>query len=31
MRRLFAERLVITTAIIVLLMSALFAFWRVAG
>jgi hypothetical protein len=31
MRRLFADRLVITTAIIVILMSALFALLRVAG
>ena len=31
MRRLFAERLVITTAVIVILMSALFAYLRVAA
>lgn len=31
MRRLFADRLVLFTAAIVILMSALFAFWRVAG
>jgi hypothetical protein len=30
MRRLFADRLVIATAVIVILMSALFAFLRVA-
>jgi hypothetical protein len=30
MRRLFAERLVVATAVIVLLMSALFAYLRVA-
>jgi hypothetical protein len=30
MRRLFADRLVITTAVIVILMSALFAYLRVA-
>jgi hypothetical protein len=31
MRRQFADRLVITTGVIVILMSALFAFLRVAG
>ena len=31
MRRLFADRLVLATGLIVILMSALFAFWRVAG
>jgi hypothetical protein len=31
MRRLFADRLVIATALIVILMSALFAYLRVAG
>ena len=31
MRRLFADRLVITTGVIVILMSALFALLRVAG
>jgi hypothetical protein len=31
MRRLFADRLVITTAVIVILMSALFAYLRVAS
>lgn len=31
MRRLFADRLVLLTAAIVILMSALFALWRVAG
>lgn len=31
MRRLFADRLVLLTATIVILMSALFALWRVAG
>jgi hypothetical protein len=31
MRRLFADRLVIATGIIVILMSALFAYLRVAG
>jgi hypothetical protein len=31
MRRLFADRLVVLTATIVILMSALFALWRVAG
>jgi hypothetical protein len=30
MRRLFAERLVLATAVIVILMSALFAYLRVA-
>jgi hypothetical protein len=30
MRRLFAERLVLATALIVILMSALFAYLRVA-
>jgi hypothetical protein len=30
MRRLFAERLVLATGVIVILMSALFAFLRVA-
>ncbi len=31
MRRLFADRLVLLTATIVILMSALFALWRMAG
>ncbi len=31
MRRLFADRLVITTSVIVILMSALFAYLRVVG
>ena len=31
MRRLFADRLVLATGPIVILMSALFALWRVAG
>ena len=31
MRRLFADRLVLATGVIVILMSALFALWRVAG
>jgi len=31
MRRLFADRLVIATAVIVIAMSVLFAFVRVAG
>jgi hypothetical protein len=31
MRRLFADRLVITTAVIVILMAALFAYLRVAA
>jgi hypothetical protein len=31
MRRLFANRLAFTTGMIVILMSALFALWRVAG
>jgi hypothetical protein len=31
MRRLFAERLVLTTGVIVVLMSALFAYLRVAA
>jgi hypothetical protein len=31
MRRLFADRLVLTTGLIVILMSTLFALWRVAG
>jgi hypothetical protein len=31
MRRLFADRLVLATGLIVILMSALFALWRVAG
>ena len=31
MRRLFADRLVVLTATIVILMSALFALWRVTG
>ena len=31
MRRLFADRLVFATGLIVILMSALFALWRVAG
>jgi hypothetical protein len=29
MRRLFADRLVLLTAVIVILMSVLFALWRV--
>ena len=31
MRRLFADRLVVATGVIVILMSALFALLRVAG
>jgi hypothetical protein len=31
MRRLFADRLVLATGAIVILMSVLFALWRVAG
>lgn len=31
MRRLFADRLILATGLIVVLMSALFALWRVAG
>jgi|HubBroStandDraft_4_1064222.scaffolds.fasta_scaffold17129_3 hypothetical protein len=31
MRRLFADRLVLATGLIVILMAALFALWRVAG
>jgi hypothetical protein len=31
MRRLFADRLVLATGLIVFLMAALFALWRVAG
>jgi hypothetical protein len=31
MRRLFADQLVIATGVIVILMSALFAYLRVAG
>ena len=31
MRRLFADRLVLATGLIVIVMSALFALWRVAG
>jgi hypothetical protein len=31
MRRLFADRLVPATGLIVILMAALFALWRVAG
>jgi hypothetical protein len=31
MRRLFADRLVLATGLIVILMAALFAFWRIAG
>lgn len=31
MRRLFADRLVLATGVIVILMSGLFALWRVAG
>jgi hypothetical protein len=31
MRRLFADRLVLFTGAIVILMSALFALWRIAG
>ena len=31
MRRLFADRLAFATAIIVILMSVLFALWRTAG
>jgi hypothetical protein len=31
MRRLFADRLVLATGLIVILMSTLFALWRVAG
>ena len=31
MRRLFADRLMLATGLIVILMAALFALWRVAG
>ncbi len=31
MRRLFADRLVLATGLIVILMAALLALWRVAG
>ena len=31
MRRLFADRLVLATGLIVVLMAALFALWRLAG
>jgi hypothetical protein len=31
MRRLFADRLVVVTGVIVILMAALFALWRVIG
>jgi hypothetical protein len=31
MRRLFADRLVLVTGVIVILMAALFALWRVIG
>ncbi len=31
MRRLFADRLVLATGLMVILMAALFALWRVAG
>jgi hypothetical protein len=31
MRRLFADRLVLATGLIVILMSALFALWRVCA
>jgi hypothetical protein len=31
MRRLFADGLVLATGLIVILMAALFALWRVAG
>ena len=31
MRRLFADRLVLATGLIVILMAALFALWRLAG
>ncbi|SDS46301.1 hypothetical protein SAMN05444158_2133 [Bradyrhizobium canariense] len=31
MRRLFADRLVLATGVIVILMSVLFALWRVSG
>ena len=31
MRRLFADRLVLATGMIVILMSIVFAVWRVAG
>jgi hypothetical protein len=31
MRRLFANRLVFATGLAVILISALFAFWRVSG
>ena len=31
MRRLFADRLVLATWLIVILMATLFALWRVAG
>jgi hypothetical protein len=31
MRRLFADRLVLATGLIVILMAALFALWRLTG
>jgi hypothetical protein len=31
MRRLFADRLVVATGVIVIVMSVAFALWRVAG
>jgi hypothetical protein len=31
MRRLFVDRLVLATGVILILMSILFALWRVAG
>jgi hypothetical protein len=31
MRRLFADRLVLATGIVVILMSVLFALWRAVG
>jgi hypothetical protein len=31
MRRLFADRLVLVTGVIVILMAALFALWRTIG
>ena len=31
MRRLFADRLVLATGVTVILMSVLFALWRMAG
>jgi len=31
MRRLFADRLVLATGVIVILMSVLFALWRAVG